>query len=75
MFHSDNDKLSRDPNSKALLNNDKRALQEYKARKKQKAEQIGLLQRIDKQDQELAELKAMVNDLLIQVAELRSRLE
>lgn len=67
----DHDKLVRDIHSKAVLNTDKAALEQYYAKrmvaKKQQQEQLESKQRIAKLEQDMSEIK----DLLKQIAVAR----
>ena len=64
----DHDNLIRDMNSKAILNTDKLALQEYQQKrelaKKELAEKIESKQRIDKIENEMLEIKDLLRELI-----------
>jgi hypothetical protein len=82
MFLSEKESISRDPHSKALLNNDKQALLEHKAKKKQRAEMNRLLLKLQEQDKRLcdqetkiSEMHDTITDLINQMREIRSGFE
>ena len=64
----DHDNLIRDMNSKAILNTDKLALQEYQQKrelaKKELAEKIESKQRLDKIENEMSEIKDLLRELI-----------
>ena len=64
----DHDNLVRDMNSKAILNTDKLALQEYYQKrelvKKELAEKIESKQRLDKIENEMSEIKDLLRELI-----------
>jgi hypothetical protein len=61
-------KLVRDIHSKALLNTDRRALEEYRMKrevaKKQQCEQIETKQKIVQIEQEMAEIKNLLKEIV-----------
>ena len=64
----DHENLVRDMNSKAILNTDKLALQEYHQKrelvKKELAEKIESKQRLDKIENEMSEIKDLLRELI-----------
>ena len=64
----DHDNLVRDMNSKAILNTDRLALQEYYQKrelaKKELAEKIESKQRLDKIENEMSEIKDLLRELI-----------
>ena len=64
----DHENLVRDMNSKAILNTDKLALQEYYQKrelvKKELAEKIESKQRLDKIENEMSEIKDLLRELI-----------
>ena len=64
----DHDNLVRDMNSKAILNTDKLALQEYYQKremaKKELSEKIESKQRLDKIENEMSEIKDLLRELI-----------
>jgi t-SNARE complex subunit (syntaxin) len=64
----DHDNLVRDMNSKAILNTDKLALQEYYKKrelaKKELAEKNESKQRLDKIENEMSEIKDLLRELI-----------
>jgi len=64
----DHENLVRDMNSKAILNIDKLALQEYHQKrelvKKELAEKIESKQRLDKIENEMSEIKDLLRELI-----------
>ena len=63
----DHDNLVRDMNSKAILNTDKLALQEYYQKrdsaKKEQSEKIETKQRIDKIEKDMSEIKELLYEI------------
>jgi hypothetical protein len=59
--------LVRDTNSKALLNTDRKALQDYYAKreiaKKQQCEQIETKQKLQQLEQEMLEIKSLLQEI------------
>ena len=64
----DHDNLVRDMNSKAILNTDKLALQEYYQKremaKKELSEKVESKQRLDKIENEMSEIKDLLRELI-----------
>jgi len=64
----DHDNLIRDMNSKAILNTDKLALQEYQKKrelaKKELSEKTESKQRLDKIENEMSEIKDLLRELI-----------
>ena len=64
----DHDNLVRDMNSKAILNTDKLALQDYYQKremaKKELSEKVESKQRLDKIENEMSEIKDLLRELI-----------
>ena len=64
----DHDNLVRDMNSKAILNTDRLALQEYYQKrdlaKKELSEKVGSKQRLEKIENDMAEIKELLRSMI-----------
>jgi hypothetical protein len=72
MIQTEDPSLLRDGHSKALINKNIAALNEYKARKqfleRQKLEKIGTKEKLEKLEQDMSDIKK----LLIEIAQIRA---
>lgn len=72
LIQTEDSSLLRDAHSKALINKNVAALNEYKARKqfleKVKKEEIGTKERLEKLEKDMSEIK----NLLIEIAQIRA---